>query len=450
MSYIQVDARGCGCGKTVNTIIPRVRENIKQNIRTLIVVPSKALQLEYSSYFKDNFTVINSDKGSIFDQYQNAKTSIVCMTHEGFIRTPDLEKMNWNLIIDEAINPYFSETFNNFDSAGRVSVDFSQLVEWKDPEVYTLTERPKVKEQPYFELEFSKSSPAATVNRRLWHKLTNPNLKVYCTWQVGNNLMSNARETTCLQFELNPSIIKGWSSVWIAAASFDKTFMAMWLRSNNVEYKVIHKFIPHKAKSIWHCPTDQFSWSKSFREKHPEIEGIFRDYCENNRLNRLIYNKNNDSDTAFIGGDQIGHNAHGLNEYRDRTDHAFMSAIKANPHFKNFVNERCGSDEKEFEFAFAGYMAYQLIMRTALRDPDNTTPVNLFFLDTEQMLGVMDLFHPDFTEVRFITAIKGNKSKPLTPAEKQKRYRGNSPKKEPLTNAEKQKLYRQRKKIQNG
>lgn len=433
MSYIQIDSRGCGSGKTRNTIIPRVKENILNNIKSLIVVPSIDLQKEYASHFSfDEITIVNSNHGRILEQYQTATTPVICMTHEGFLRTPNLDKMNCDLIIDEVFNPYRTETFNNFDSAGRTMVDFSDLFRWVDDRLYDI-DKPVVVPQPFFELEFIRSTPADTVNRGLWQILSNENNKIWATWQVGTNLMNNVCETTTLQIEVNPRILEGWSSVWIAAAVFEKTIMGFWLASNNIKYTIAHEFVRHTANVVWHLPSDTFSWSKNYKKNNPQIEQIFKNYCETNRTGRLIYNSNNDSNVVFVSGDRISHNAHGINAYKDRTDYAFMSAIKAHPQFYNFIQDRGGPDPKEFEFAFTGYTAYQLLMRSAIRDPDNTTPVNLFFLDTEQALGIMDLFVPGTYQVIFIKEIQGNKKSKIA-----------------LTNAEKQKLYRDRQKNKNG
>jgi hypothetical protein len=429
MTYIQIDSRGCGAGKTRNTIIPRIRNNIRIGIKTLVVVPSIELQKEYSKFFNDEeFTIVNSQSGQIYNQYQLAATPVVCMTHEGFLRTPNLEKTNCDLIIDEAFIPFYTETFNNFDSAGRIMVDFVSLVQWREKEVSTLDTR-HLKYQPFFQLEFTRSTPANTVNHKLWQKLSNENILIWATPEVGNNLMQGARETTTLQLEVNPDILKGWSSVWIAAAVFEKTLMAMWMKCNKIDFEIKHSFQLHKGPSVWHIPRDDFSWSKNYRQNNPQIEQTFKQYCEKNRTGRLIYNSNNDSNVVFVFGDRITHNAHGINAYRDRTDYAFLSAIKPHPQFKNFIMDRCGPEPKELEFAFAGYMAYQLVMRTALRDSNNTTPVNLFFLDTTQALGIMDLFDPKSYDVKFIEEIEGNKKK-----------------KKALTNAERARLYRQRKK----
>lgn len=422
MSYIQVDARGCGVGKTRTTIIPRIKQNIQDGIRTLVVVPSKTLQGEYFAHFEsDEITVVNSDSGRVYEQYQTALTPVVCITHQGFLQTPHelFEKMNWDLIIDEALDPYASITFKTHDSAGRVWIGFDQITAWAQPE-YVPSTKPQCNPQPYFELEFTQSTAPDIIDRQLWQKLSNPNYRKWSTWEIGENLMNNRAETCTIQFELDTRIFSDWTSVWIAGAAFDRTFMGYWLEG---KYEIAHKFEPHHAPAHWHIPQEEFSWSKNFKAKNPHVEHAFRSYIDTHRNGRVIYNSNNDSTTIMPFGSRINHNAHGVNQYSHLTDYAFMSAIKPHPQFRNFIRERCGLDNTQLEFAFAGYTAYQLLMRSALRDPNNTTVVNLFFLDTQQSLSIMDLFDPTTYEVSHIETIQGNKTKPLTQAQRHKRWR---------------------------
>jgi hypothetical protein len=195
------------------------------------------------------------------------------------------------------------------------------------------------------------------------------------------------------------------------------------MAANRIPYTAVAVFEPHQGSVNWHMPTEEFRWSKACRVANPEIERTFRDYCNQHRSGRLIYNKNNDSDTVWIHGDKLTHNAHGINAYADRLDYAFMSAIQPTAFFNNFLRERCGLSGGAVAFAFSGYNAYQLIMRTALRDPNNTQPVNVFALDTDMILGVMDLFdqrhsthspHIPVVDTRARTRGKGSKSAPLT------------------------------------
>lgn len=427
MSYIQVDARGCGAGKTRNTIVPRIKNNMRMGIRTLLVVPSKTLQGEYKSMFNhSDITIINADGGRILDQYQTCDSDIICMTHQGFLQTPTgcLNKENTDLIIDEAFDPYSIETFSTVDSAGRSWVDFSQVFDWAQT---VPGEKPKSNPQPYFELCVVGSTPPDIIDAGKWRKIANPNYRIFATWETGNNLINNTVETATLALQLDECVLDNWSSVWIAAAVFDKTMMGSWMRGNCIPYDIAHEFVPHKVPVDWHMPTEEFVWSKGCRDANPEIEGVFRDYCNQHRVGRLIYNKNNDSDTHFLFSDKLTHNAHGINAYKDRLDYAFMSAIQPTAQYRNFLAQTAGLTGKDLAFAFSGYTAYQLIMRTALRDPNNTQRVNIFALDTDMILSVMDLYDPKsyetYPNIPVEDKRKANKSRPLTNAQKQKQYR---------------------------
>ena len=434
MTYIQIDSRGCGAGKTRHTIVPRIRNNQRVGIKTLLVVPSKTLQGEYKSYFGwDEITIINSDSGKILDQLQTADTPVVCLTHQGFLQTPTnyFDKTNTDLIIDEAFDPYSTETFRTSDSAGRVWVNFSEVFVWKDD---VPTDKPTVKPQPFFEMSVVQSTAPDIINGTTWRKISNPNWRLWATWETGHNLLNNANSTTTLGLELDESVLDHWSSVWIAAAAFEQTFMGHWMTANAIPYTVEYEFERHNGSINWHMPEEEFVWSKASRTANPDIENAFRNYCNAHRTGRLIYNSNNDSNTVFALQDRLTHNAHGINAYRDRTDYAFMTAIQPNALFKNFLTQRCGLSGKELAFALSGYTAYQLIMRTALRDTKNTSTVNVFALDTQMILSVMDLFDPATSEAY-----------PNIPVKDTRRDARKALKSKPLTNAQKQRLYRERK-----
>lgn len=425
MSYIQVDSRGCGAGKTRNTIVPAIRDNIRRGIRTLLVVPSKDLQKEYWSHFDvDEITVINSEGGKILQQYQVADTPVVCLTHQGFLQSPGLFKDNWDLIIDEAFDPYECIPFTTSDSAGRVWTNFSEVFFWAEPVPKT---KPTIKPQPFFKIACVESTPPDVIRSDIWRKITNPNYVIRCTWETGTNLMCNETKTTTLYVEVNPQLLEGWSSVWIAAARFESTFMGAWMDANSIQYNVTKQFETHSVPAVFHMPTEEFKWSKGCRTANPNIELDFRNYVNAHRTGKLYYNSNNDSNTVFVNADKISHNAHGVSAYRSRTDYAFMSAIQPNAGYSNYLKEICGLSGKQLSFALSGYTAYQLIMRSALREADNTRAVNIFALDTEMLLSVMDLFDPKCYDALPNIQVEDSRtkkvSKAMTNAERAKKHR---------------------------
>jgi hypothetical protein len=76
-------------------------------------------------------------------------------------------------------------------------------------------------------------------------------------------------------------------------------------------------------------------------------------------------------------------------------------------------------------------MFYQILMRSALRNPENKLPVHCFILDTAIAFGLIDYFDSpnqvntvQFFDVKAFEGQPRKKSKTaMTPAERQKRYR---------------------------
>lgn len=438
MSYIQIDARGCGAGKTRNTIVPRIKNNIWTGIKTLLVVPSIKLQKEYSKYFvSEDFAVINSDgvsKEGILTQYQTVDTPVVCITHEAFqlIPTELFQKSNWDLIIDEVFMPYQTHKIRNYDSASRVWLNTSEMFEWTDTVIGN-----------YRSLSVIGSTPPNLIDTKFWNRINNSNFQLFTTITGGENLMNNVTETTELFQVLNRAVLENWHSVWIAAAAFEHTMFGYWLKSKTRDYSIAYAFEKHTKSVLWHMPNDEsadgFRWTKNQRARDCDQLRNFFAYVDLNRSGRAIYNLNNDDKTPVIWGNRITHNAHGVNEYSHYENYAYFSAVNANGNFKSFIAEHCGIPTKKqngtmldpFGFAFSGYNAYQLLMRTALRDPSHQGVVNAFFIDTMIALDIQELFVAKYQEVkceipvskaRPQTRSKGRKPA-MTPAERKARWR---------------------------
>ena len=61
MTTITLDERGCGQGKTTDGIYKRLNRNHKNNIKSLVVVPSITLQKQYVNDLDFPVTLINSE-----------------------------------------------------------------------------------------------------------------------------------------------------------------------------------------------------------------------------------------------------------------------------------------------------------------------------------------------------------------------------------------------------
>lgn len=402
MNTVSIDSRGCGHGKTRSGIIPLIKDLITDGYKALVVVPSIALQRQYLIDLELlTPTIINSEtrsEESVAHDINYAlgrNDDIIIITHQAFLNTPifPAHKIGRALIIDEVFDPFQLETVNMTDSAGRTYFDFSRVWSWRDSNTYNITHRPNEKNQPWYELHIvHPGSYPSLLQSPQWRRLSNTNNKVWATWQSGYNFMNNTGETVQLVTEVNPEIIMGYELVHIAAAAFDRTFMSFWLKKNSL-YPTIHTpFIKHSAPLVIHAP--QFMdimWSKNLKKLQPDILPRFIRYIDRHKTGPILYVQNND-DLHRISGTRINHNAHGVNQYSNFFNYAHLSALQPNKMLSDYYKTQVGMTQNEIRFAFGGYVTYQLLMRTALRNPASTQEVNVFLLDCGVALALTELF----------------------------------------------------------
>lgn len=467
---ITVDARGAGQGKTRNGIYPMLARLAMTNMPTLIVVPSQLLQEQYCN---DNPTLkirkINSsqDSGSglnvsaeILSALAN-RAPMVIITEEAFRRTHiswDI-KCDYHLIIDEAINPYSIEELR-IDPKIALQLDkvfsvedkskswddylngYKQLIEESDEsEAEKLEMHKDFQPKSWASLKRIAVESSSIFEESLqWRRLMNPNTRLWVTWAHWQKIKAGDTRELSIAVELNDSMMNGWISVHIAAAAFDSTFMSMWLKANGVTYTTSVPFTPHKQVPIFHVPEDSFSWSKYRRNAQPDALPEFYRYVESQlKGGPCLVVRNNDEIAAKLSNEQkVTHNVHGINTYSDSTAVCLSTALKPGWSFKAFLMQQAEAaglwTEKVDGFiakAFGSYMFYQILMRSALRVEGNIKPVHCFVLDFEIAMGLMDFFDADAQNKQispfFLACMNKRPRKktkiPMTPAEKQKRYR---------------------------
>lgn len=455
MSQILVDSRGCGCGKTTQTIIPRIKRNLQQGIKSIIVVPSINLQKQYMRVLP-MATLINGETAvdGVNQQLYDALTrddDIIVITHQAFLMHTDIAKtyrINRDLVVDEAFNPYSFLQINLSDSQSNGYFQFQGVFDWMDPEVKTLTVEPNVTPQPYFEIKVNSSStPTFMINNPYWAALSHANTKIWTTWACGNAFINNIGKTSQVILEVDPDLLEGWASVWVAAAAFEHTFMAQWLYKNNMNAKIVYEFEPHSVKMKMHVPQDTFKWSKTLRNLDDSLIKTFTTYVNTHKNDKVIYVKNNKESEVLVDGIKITHNAHGINDYQELTDYAHMSAINPNAILYNFYKHELDMDLNQIAMSFNGYNAYQLIMRTKLRQPNNNQWVNIFLMDTTMALAILDLFDPnEYQVIPEIPLMDTRKQERTHKKQVKQQMNIKAPKKMPLTKQERNKLAYEKKK----
>ena len=468
--HISVDARGAGQGKTRTGIYPMLRQLAHNNTPTLIVVPSHQLQEQYCiDNPKLNIRKINSSidignglnvSAEVLRSMAN-RESMLIITEEAFRRTLiswDI-KNDYTLVIDEAINPYSIEELS-IDPKIALQLDNVFTLEdmpasWISfeteirPELERLVTQGEIKpsraiaEQP---TEWTSLKRTALDNSSIfdesfqWRRLLNPNTRLWVTWADWERIKTGHTREISFACELDASMLMGWISAHIAAAAFETTFMSMWLKANGLSYITKVKFIPHSQSPVIHIPKDSFSWSKYRRNLQPSVLPEFYRYVEQQLQGAFcLVVRNNDELIAKLSNEiKLTHNVHGMNNFSSCTAVCLSTALKPSWTFNSFLKQRSvdagvkedGTD-KFISRAFASYMFYQILMRSALRVEGNQLPVHCFILDTEIAFGLLDYFDSpnQANPVRFfdLKALQGQPRKKskiaMTPSERQKRYR---------------------------
>jgi hypothetical protein len=189
-----------------------------------------------------------------------------------------------------------------------------------------------------------------------------------------------------------------------------------------------------------HIPDAKFSWSKYRRNLQPSVLPEFYRYVEQQlKGGPCLVVRNNDEISEKLNNEiKLTHNVHGMNNYSSSTAVCLSTALKPGWTFNSFLKQRAGDSgiaedriDKFIARAFASYMFYQILMRSALRVEGNQLPVHCFILDTEIAFGLLDYFDSSnqVNKVQFfdLKAFEGQPRKrsktAMTPAERQKRYR---------------------------
>lgn len=406
MQTIQVNSAACGTGKTTQWIYPEIRKLLALREHILLVVPSKELQRQYAREF-GVATVINSDNAdSVAQDIYRAfelRDDLIIITHQAFqeLRIPYRVKQDYHLIIDEVFDPY-----------RRLEIDLTAkwLLDYKFDEIYTPTEPElysafagnyddnwyKFDVARYDDVEFLRDS-------KKWKMLQSPVHNTYMRYDHYTNLINQDRVKIDVMQELRADTLYDWCSLKIAAAAFKNAFMHFWMKSNNIDYKVVGEFIPPSTSITLHLPEEQqhginqkqpqFKWSKYKQKNTPEIVNIYHDYIRDNadEKNVLCVRNNSANKKIWANEFKVNHNVHGMN-YENRAELTAVSletALNPNPALKDFLIKHVGMNNSEITNAFAAYLFYQIIMRTAIRDGN---PIDVFLLDDYIALELIGYF----------------------------------------------------------
>ena len=388
---ITVDSRGCGEGKTTTGIYPLIHRAIALNELTLLVVPSIKLQDEYQKEFQNQISIINGfgAVAATVTALINKPTPVVCITQECWLRSQinDVVKSQWNLIIDEAINPFRALKYDRrssvFDWSSIVQLNISELQGMDDTNYYPITIN-----EPAID-NWTRTSEAIT-------NLMDPNYTSEMgvkTWDQLHTETGSGRVEIFQQLKIE--MVQAWRSIHIAAAAFEHTMMSYWLDHHKLDYAITHQFIQRELPVRFHHILG-LDWSKSkqldskYDVVQQEYKNYVNQYCQAKGVKSLAL-RNNSSNMVLDNEQKINHNPHGWNEFRNYTAISLESALNPTKEFSKWLQYRIGMEYAAITLAFSAYLFYQSIMRTCLRNHNNNTEVDVFVIDEKTLHALMAL-----------------------------------------------------------
>jgi len=396
---IYVNSLGCGEGKTTQHIYPQIAQLLGERERVLLVVPSIKLQRQYAREF-NTITVINSDNStnvahSAYTALEN-RNPFVCITHQAFVnlRISFQQKQDYHLIIDEVFDPYELVEFRVNNTVWTPDFRFDQVFQF-DTETHPL-------DPTWLELNKSNPDPEHELlmsDSRRWQNLMHRNYRLWTTPVQYHRMLEGASDVICFVRELDAHIMEFWSTVTVAAAAFEHTFMSHWLRQANRAVETTHQFVPHKKHVRIHTPAQDFRWSRWRRQHNPEIVDQYHQYVKQHQTGSTLVLRNNDEIRQLTDEVRLLHNAHGSNDYSNINNISLESALNPSPELANFYTTHLAMTAGLIKQAFASYLFYQAVMRTSLRLANTTQPVDVFVLDTDAAVGLFEYFEVEPIEV---------------------------------------------------
>jgi hypothetical protein len=420
-SIITVNASRCGAGKTTQDIYPRIRRLLRGGQRVIAVVPSVKLALDYQQALEDSVMIISNAGEGVDKRLITAiahREACIIITHAAFLQHiwSKLDRQDYHLILDEVFEP-FKFTRYKVDRITEIKTQF-QL-------------EPILLKGNWFPV----SSPpwrdhAAYRESQSYRDLTNNN---WWAWQSkDDNANLHAGKWAEFGLELRREhVIDDWQSIHIAAAKFEDTFLAAWMRKEGLVWRITEEFEPHRnADIVWH--TFDFKWSKTRRENSPELHEQYRDYVNAHAgTDKVIAIRNSDAKAIKLDHEvEVNHNCHGLNDYRDITRVSIESSLNMHPEHQRWLEEILEMTPAQIKRARTTYTHYQVIMRCALRVSGSVLdPVHVYSCDETVTAQLQDYFDGWSNNLVTIPSTHVKREEPLTNNERNRiwRWKRNNP-----------------------
>lgn len=398
----------CGSGKT-HSAIQYAITLAAAGERVALIQPTLQLSDQSEIAFRKQagnhrikITQINSDgsnsvkesiKTHLHGTYDTGEILLITHSAWGLVCDDEwLNKEDWHLIIDEV--PSIEKEFSrNVQDNHSVITDFISLG-GPDPSGYA-----EIKPKAHFKTAVEQMAlnrnkdEVSYIFRNLATWLVSPHWEVNVKASSYNKLLAGDGKKLVAFAVLNPSIVAGFKSVTIMGALFkDTPLYIIWsqMEVDFVPHPDIHgtRFQQHTNGSLitFRYMHDR-NFSKSLDRQHQVIDKMAAAVLTDVGEGKLLWVANKDKPkNPFISmgsrQTQLSNAPHGMNNNQDVHNIAFLSALNNSPAHCKFL-ESLGFSSDALKRAIALQTTYQAMMRSSIRNPDDTDPKTVYVFDKE-------------------------------------------------------------------
>ena len=252
--------------------------------------------------------------------------------------------------------------------------------------------------------------------------LTTKHWRSYVHIEQYHKLLAGKGKALNIHSVLMPSVLKDFASVLIAGANFEDTgLFSLWSKMGVpfVQDDDFLKGLRYRQHGNGHLATISYAldrdWSRHLLEQStdgkPNLDRL-RDAAKLVIQDRdFLWQANKSVPNNFFKGlgQRLPGNPLGLNEFDTMHDVVFLSALNPSPAHAKFLHSRGLSAEEIERQGYCG-VAYQAVMRTSLRDANDTTPKNIIVPDERLALYLAEML-PGATVQKMETGIADQPNK---------------------------------------
>ena len=368
---ITVNAAGCGKGKSTNN--KKLIES-HLNSKFLIIVPSLALADEYSVYGAAIHSKnTNNVKSQIHKAIEN-NTRVIIITQKAFIDFERKTLLCTNRIVlqDEHLEPYYMckwQMQNHTQWLDMFEIGSAEKDGWY--QISLNTER----------IDQFLVSPDMLDNKQFVLDLIATPQQIYTNKPV-------IEVDSKLFRVISPRIYDGAISVHIACANFTVTRQYhLWTALFGEKFKITIPFVPYITPNLTMHFASQKRNSKTFNRSNTSIKDNVTAYIKS-KCSNPVYIDNNMYDTEG-GWQRVNHNCHGINNLRDESHIAILSAVNYDCLASSFLIDMAGMTPQQVRYSLIGEIAHQVIMRGTLRC-NNGNECHVYLMEMELAAYLQD------------------------------------------------------------